>query len=140
MHPLCTPLSTGNAPPIKYSDIRLGCSSFYGKIQSSIFFHEKEISTCRGQYLFLLIIIHLSSFRSILLPRRIFWTFCTPSESIIHDNSHVCHVRYEIDGIIDWNYTTTSLAANTDVVFSKWMKWKEDHALIKNHVLCPDQA
>ena len=46
----CTPF----APPIKYSDIRLGCSSFYGKIQSSIFFHEKEISTCRGQYLLLL--------------------------------------------------------------------------------------
>lgn len=48
------PLSAGNAPPIKYSDIGLGCSSFYGKIQSSIFFHEKEISTCRGQYLLLL--------------------------------------------------------------------------------------
>ena len=33
-------------------------------------FTKKEISTRQGQYLFLLIIIHLSSFRSILLPKR----------------------------------------------------------------------
>ena len=57
-----------NAPP-KYRrcitlhpGIESGYSSFYGQLQSSLFFHEKrDITTLGMQYLFPLIIIHLSS-------------------------------------------------------------------------------
>ena len=51
--------------------IGLDYSSFFGKMLSSLFFHEKRDITALGmQYLFPLIIIHLSSFRSIPLPKR----------------------------------------------------------------------
>ena len=47
-------------PP--YLGIGLDYSSFYEGLQSSLFFHEKRDITALGkQYLFLLIIIHLSS-------------------------------------------------------------------------------
>ena len=52
LHPLLHPLHPG---------IELGYSSFYGQLQSSLFFHEKRDITALGkQYLFLLIIVHLS--------------------------------------------------------------------------------
>ena len=53
LHPLMHPLHPG---------IGLDYSSFFGKKLSSLFFHEKRDITALGkQYLFLLIIIHLSS-------------------------------------------------------------------------------
>ena len=62
LHPLLHPLHPG---------IGLDYSSFFGKMLSSLFFHEKRDITALGmQYLFPLIIIHLSSFRSIPLPKR----------------------------------------------------------------------
>lgn len=57
------PLNTGDAP--LHPVIGLDYSSFYGGLQSSLFFHEKRDITALGkQYFFLLIIIHLSSIKS----------------------------------------------------------------------------
>ena len=45
-----------------YPGIGLDYFSFYGGLQSGLFVHEKrDITTLGKQYLFLLIIIHLSS-------------------------------------------------------------------------------
>ena len=69
LHPLMHPLNTGNAPPPSGHWFRL--LFILRKIARVAFsFTKKEISTRHGQYLFLLIIIHLSSFRSIPLPRQ----------------------------------------------------------------------
>lgn len=52
LHPLLHP----------HPGIGSGYSSFFGKMLSSLFFHEKrDITTLGMQYLFPLIIIHLSS-------------------------------------------------------------------------------
>ena len=50
-----------------------GYSSFWGKMLSSLFFHEKRDITALGkQYLFLLIIVHLSSIKATNWKFRMF--------------------------------------------------------------------
>ena len=63
LHPLLHPPKYRRRP--LHPGIGLDYSSFYEGLQSSLFFlKKKEISTHQGQYLFLLIIIHLSSIKS----------------------------------------------------------------------------
>ena len=64
LHPLMHPLKSKEMHP-PYLGIGLGYSSFYGGLQSGLFVHEKRDITALGkQYLFLLIIIHLSSIKA----------------------------------------------------------------------------
>ena len=64
LHPLMHPLKSKEMHP-PYLGIGLGYSSFYEGLQSGLFVHEKrDITTLGKQYLFLLIIIHLSIIKS----------------------------------------------------------------------------
>ena len=56
-----------------HPSIGSGYSSFYGKMQSSLFFHEKrDITTLGMQYLFSLIISHLSSIGRVYISTYVF--------------------------------------------------------------------